>query len=278
MKRNKLVIPVVKWVGGKRQLLPELLKYIPDKFTEYYEPFVGGGALFFALQPKSAVVNDSNSELINAYKVIKDHVDGLIIDLKKHLNDSKYFYKIRELDRNHLAYNQLSPVEKASRLLYLNKTCFNGLFRVNQAGEFNSPFGSYKNPNIVNEIHLKAVSKYFNSANIIFTIGDFESALKGVKKDSFVYLDPPYDPISTSSNFTGYTAGGFNIQKQLRLKEVCDKLNTDGVKFLLSNSATDFIKNLYKDYRIEIVKAKRSVNSNASLRGEIDEVLIRNYD
>ena len=187
---NKLVIPIVKWVGGKRPLLPELLKYIPDKFTGYYEPFIGGGALLFALQPKSAVVNDSNSELINAYNVIKDHVDDLIIDLKKHLNDSQYFYKIRELDRNHLAYNQLSSVEKASRLLYLNKTCFNGLFRVNQAGEFNSPFGSYKNPNIVNEIHLRAVSHYFNDANITFTIDDFEGALRGIKKGCFVYFDP----------------------------------------------------------------------------------------
>jgi DNA adenine methylase len=278
MKKNKLVMPVVKWVGGKRQLLPELLKYIPAKFNEYYEPFIGGGALLFALQPKLAVINDSNAELINVYQAIKNQVDDLIIDLRKHLNDPQYFYKIRGLDRDHENYDKLSQVEKASRLLYLNKTCFNGLFRVNQAGEFNSPFGSYKNPNIVNEIHLRAVNHYFNNANITFTVGDFEIPLESIKKNSFVYFDPPYDPISNSSNFTGYTSNGFGSKEQIRLKNVCDKLNIRGVKFLLSNSATNFIKDLYKDYKIELVKAKRSINSDASLRGEIDEVLIRNYD
>ena len=277
MKKNKLVAPVVKWVGGKRQLLPEIIKHVPS-FTTYYEPFIGGGAVLFEIQPLKAVINDYNSELINMYQVIKDNVDDLIKALKLHKNDSDYFYNIRELDRNHMLYSNLSDIEKAARLLYLNKTCFNGLFRVNQAGEFNSPFGNYKNPNIINDITLKAVSNYFNSSQIIFKSGDFENILKNIKKNSFVYLDPPYDPVSKSSSFTGYTMGGFNNNEQERLKNVCDDLNSKGIKFLLSNSATDFIKGLYKNYRIETVKAKRSINSIASLRGEIDEVLIRNYE
>lgn len=278
MKKNKLVAPVVKWVGGKRQLLPEISKLLPKICsTTYYEPFIGGGALLFELQPKNAIINDFNDELVNTYQVIKEDVEYLIEDLKKHQNTSDYFYTLRELDRAP-QYNQLSPIQKASRLLYLNKTCFNGLFRVNRAGEFNSPFGGYKNPNIVNETTLRAVSYYFNNANIIFKCGDFEESLQGIKKNSFVYFDPPYDPISTSSNFTGYTNGGFDRTEQERLKLLCDKLNQKGIKFLLSNSATDFIINLYKDYKIELVKAKRSINSNASLRGEINEVLIRNYE
>ena len=277
MRKNKLVSPVVKWVGGKRQLLPELTKHIP-KFSTYYEPFIGGGALLFELQPQNIVINDFNSELINTYQVIKEDVENLIIDLKRHQNNAEYFYKIRELDREQTVYAELSSLERASRLLYLNKTCFNGLFRVNKSGAFNSPFGNYSNPNIVNEVTLRAVSHYFNSINATFLVGDFEASLNGIKKNSFVYFDPPYDPVSSSSNFTGYTLGGFNSAEQVRLKCLCDKLNSKGVKFLLSNSATDFIKDLYKDYTIEIVKAKRAINSNALLRGEIDEVLIRNYE
>lgn len=279
MKKNKLVAPVVKWVGGKRQLLPEINKHLPKIGSlTYYEPFVGGGALLFDLQPKNAIINDFNSELINTYQVIKENVEELIEDLKNHKNTPEYFYNIREIDRDSNTYKQLTNIQKASRLLYLNKTCFNGLFRVNRAGEFNSPFGNYKNPNIVNEITLRAVNLYFNNSNIKFKCGDYEEALLDIKKNSFVYFDPPYDPISNSSNFTGYTNGGFDKKNQERLKLLCDKLNNKGIKFLLSNSATKFILDLYKDYNIEIVKAKRSINSNASLRGEIDEVLIKNYE
>ncbi len=279
MRQNKLVAPVVKWVGGKRQLLPEILKHVPKIGKHnYYEPFIGGGALLFELQPQNAIINDSNHELINLYKTIKFNIEELLIDLQKHHNSAEYFYKIRELDRDHLAYGIISNVEKASRLLFLNKTCFNGLFRVNRAGEFNAPFGSYKTPNIINEPTLRAVHHYFNSANIEFRVGDFESALKDIKKGDFVYFDPPYDPVSTSANFTGYTNTGFDKHSQTRLKSLCDKLNQKGVKFLLSNSATEFIKDLYQEYTITTVKAKRSVNSNAMLRGEIDELLVRNYD
>ncbi|KYN75807.1 modification methylase [Clostridium sporogenes] len=278
MKYNKLVTPVVKWVGGKRQLLPEIRKFIPNKITTYYEPFVGGGAVLFDIQPKKAVINDINYELINLYKVIKLYPNDLIEDLKKHKNEADYFYNIRKLDRDEKAYSKLSDVEKASRIHYLNKTCYNGLFRVNRAGQFNSPFGRYKEPNITNEITICAVSKYLNEASIKFLCGDFEESLKGIRKGAFVYFDPPYDPVSDSSNFTGYAKGGFDRIEQIRLKNLCDTLNSKGVKFLLSNSSTEFILDLYKDYRIEIIKAKRAINSKADERGEIDEVLVRNYE
>lgn len=280
MKKNKIILaaPVLKWVGGKRQLMSEIEKVLPKTYTTYYEPFIGGGAVLFELQPNKAVINDVNGELINLYNVIKDDVELLIEDLKKHENTPEYFYSIRELDRKKDKYENLSNVEKASRIVYLNKTCFNGLFRVNKAGEFNSPFGKYKNPNIVDEVTLKAVSKYFNKADIKILNGDFEASLKGIRKGAFVYLDPPYDPVSNSANFTGYDKGGFNRDEQIRLKKLCDKLDKKGVKFLLSNSATDFIKDLYKDYNIKIVKAKRTINSNGNARGEVDEVLVRNYE
>lgn len=280
MKKNKIILaaPVLKWVGGKRQLMSEIEKVLPKTYTTYYEPFIGGGAVLFELQPNKAVINDVNGELINLYNVIKDDVELLIEDLKKHENTPEYFYSIRELDRKKDKYENLSNIEKASRIVYLNKTCFNGLFRVNKAGEFNSPFGKYKNPNIVDEVTLKAVSKYFNKADIKILNGDFEASLKGIRKGAFVYLDPPYDPVSNSANFTGYDKGGFNRDEQIRLKKLCDKLDKKGVKFLLSNSATDFIKDLYKDYNIKIVKAKRAINSNGNARGEVDEVLVRNYE
>ena len=276
MKKNNLVVPFVKWAGGKRQLLPELLKRIP-KFTTYCEPFVGGGALFFYLQPKKAIINDFNKDLINTYITIQNDVESLIQHLSTYKNDSESYYKIRELDRTPL-FHRMSDTEKASRLIYLNKTCYNGLFRVNSMGEFNSPFGSYKSPNIVNEPTLRAIHSYFQNADITFLSGDFEVAVKGLKKGTFVYFDPPYDPVSASSNFTGYTNLGFGKQEQRRLKEVCDKLNAKGIKFLLSNSATDFILDLYKEYNIEKISAKRVINSNANNRGNVDEVLIRNYD
>lgn len=280
MKKNKIVLaaPVLKWVGGKRQLMNEIVKLLPKTYTTYYEPFIGGGAVLFELQPNKAVINDVNGELINLYNVIKYDVELLIEDLRKHENTPEYFYEIRERDRDRNEYEKLSEVEKASRIVYLNKTCFNGLFRVNKAGEFNSPFGKYKNPNIVDEVTLRAVSKYFNKADIKILNGDFESSLKGIRKGSFVYLDPPYDPVSNSANFTGYDKGGFNRDEQIRLKKLCDKLNKRGVKFLLSNSATEFIKDLYKDYDITVVKAKRAINSNGNARGEVDEVLVRNYE
>ena len=280
-KKNKLVTPVVKWVGGKRQLLPEIKKYAPKKFNTYFEPFVGGGAVLFELQPNQAIVNDINKELINVYSVIQNNVDELIETLSnqnEYSNTSDCYYRVRELDREPKKYNKLTGIERAARILYLNKTCYNGLYRVNSMGEFNSPFGSYKNPNIVNEVTLKAVSKYFNEYNIKFLNGDFEKVLKTAKKGDFVYFDPPYAPISKTSNFTGYNENGFGENEQIRLKEVCDSLNKKGVKFLLSNSDCEFIRDLYRDYNIATIKAKRAINSNGNNRGAISEVLIRNYE
>ena len=278
MVKNRLLAPVVKWVGGKRQLLDELLPLLPKHYGTYCEPFVGGGALLFASQPRVAVVNDLNRDLIDVYEVIRDDVDALIESLKKHQNTSSYFYEIRDCDRDRVRYQELSKVERASRLIYLNKTCFNGLYRVNAAGEFNSPFGHYKNPNIVNEPVLRAAHIYFNESDITFISEDFEATLARIKKGSFVYLDPPYDPVSGTANFTGYNRGGFSKQEQCRLKDCCDALNKRGVMFLLSNSATPFIKELYREYTIKIVQAKRLVNVDASKRGMIEEVLIRNYE
>ncbi len=278
MSKNNLVAPVVKWVGGKRQLLDDIVPLCPKKITSYCEPFLGGGALLFKIQPKKAIVNDLNKELMTVYEVIRDNVEELIDSLGKYENTSDFFYKTRDLDRNQEKYNSLSKIEVASRLIYLNKTCFNGLFRVNSAGEFNSPFGHYKNPNIVNEPVLRAVNKYFSSNKIEFFCEDFEKTLDRVKKDCFVYLDPPYDPISNTSNFTGYNRGGFNKIEQERLKLCCDKLTEKHIKFMLSNSSTEFIKNLYKDYNIKTVNAKRSINSNPLKRGNVEEVIIINYD
>lgn len=276
---NPMVSPILKWVGGKRQLLDSILPLIPE-YTTYYEPFVGGGAVFFHTQPKKAVINDSNGELINIYKMIKEQPEELIAILAKHRDENcqEYFYGIRSLDRERESYHQMSPVEKAARIIYLNKTCYNGLFRVNRAGEFNSPWGRYKNPNIVNETTIRAMSRYLNQSKITILCGDYREALKGIRKGAFVYLDPPYMPISSSSSFTGYTATGFGSEEQIELKKQCDMLEKKGIKFLLSNSCCDFIEDLYKDYIIEHVSAKRTINAKADKRGAIDEVLVRNYE
>ena len=269
--------PVVKWVGGKRQLLPQILPLIPKRMTAYCEPFLGGGAVLFALQPRRALVNDLNQDLITVYRVIREDADALIDHLSRHENTPEYFYRIRDLDRDKDAYAALSDVEKASRLLYLNKTCYNGLFRVNASGAFNSPYGHYRRPNIVNEQTIRGVSRYFNTCDITFFSGDFAAVLEQVPKGGFVYLDPPYDPVSDTASFTGYNKGGFGREEQVRLKECCDALTARGVKFLLSNSATPFIRELYGSYRVSIVQARRAVNSVASRRGAIEEVLVRNY-
>jgi DNA adenine methylase len=277
MKKNKLMAPFVKWVGGKRQLIPEIQKYFPERITgKYYEPFVGGGAVLFCLQPSRAVINDLNTELINLYKVVRDNVDELIEDLKKHKNEEDYYYRLRELDRT-TEFDKLSSVEKASRIHYLNKTCYNGLYRVNNLGEFNSPFGKYANPNIVNEINFKAVSAFLVNKGVEITNVDYAESVKFAKRGDFVYFDPPYEPLSDSSNFTGYTKGGFSKEEQQRLKLTCDDLHKKEVNFLLSNSNTSFIRKLFEGYIIKIVRAKRRINSIADKRGEVEEVLIMNY-
>lgn len=279
MAKNKLVAPFLKWVGGKRQIMPSIVENLPKNIgrLNYVEPFIGGGAVLFHLQPQNAIINDFNSELTNVYEVIKNNLEELIQDLKTHKNEAEYFYELRGLDRKD-EYNNLTNIQKASRVIYLNKTCFNGLYRVNNAGEFNSPFGRYKNPNIVNEPTLKAVNKYLNQNNIIIQTGDYANVLENIPENSFVYLDPPYHPISESSNFTGYVQGGWDMWDQIRLREACDNLNERGIKFLLSNSSAQLIKDQFENYTINTVKANRSINSDASNRGEIDEFLIKNYE
>ncbi|MFO7263171.1 MAG: DNA adenine methylase [Bacillota bacterium] len=274
---RQLVQPFLKWAGGKRQLLPDIVRHIPKQFGTYYEPFLGAGAVLFHLQPKRAVVNDINAELMNTYIVIRDDIDGLIADLKKHKNEKEYFYRLRNLDRQ-ADYRQLSATQRASRLIYLNKTCYNGLFRVNRHGFFNVPFGRYKNPQIVNEPVLRAVHQYLNSADITLLNTDFEQAVATAQPGDFVYFDPPYDPVSDTSNFTDYSCGGFGKTEQKRLRDVFVALDRRGCKVLLSNSATDFIKNLYDGYRIVTVQANRNINSDATKRGKVAEVLIMNYD
>lgn len=278
MTKNSLVAPVVKWVGGKRQLIEELSSLMPKRIHSYCEPFVGGGALLFHMQPKVSVINDINSELINVYSVIKNDVDLLIDELKKHKNEQEYFYQIRDWDRNHAHYETLTPVQKAARLIYLNKTCYNGLFRVNNSGEFNAPFGAYKNPNILNIPVLKAVSLYFNTSQVSFFSKDYSSLLDDIDNKFFVYLDPPYDPVSQTANFTGYSKSGFGKEEQIRLRDFCNELDKRGFRFMLSNSSTDFIHNIYSSYNITRVKAKRAINSVATKRGDIDEVVVRNYE
>lgn len=259
-------------------MLPEIRKYIPQTFDTYFEPFVGAGAVLFDLRPKKAVINDINEELMNVYHVVRDYVDELIEDLKRHKNEKEYFYALRNLDRKP-EYAKLSPVKRASRMIYLNKTCYNGLYRVNRRGEFNVPFGRYKNPQIVNETVLRAVHAYFNSAQIIMKNEDFVSAVATAKGGDFVYFDPPYDPLSETSSFTSYSLDRFTKEDQIRLRDLCADLDERGVRFLLSNSATDFIINLYseKGFIIEKVEAARYINSDAMKRGKIKEVLVRNY-
>ena len=276
---NKLAVPFLKWAGGKRQLLGTLSELLPNEnINAYCEPFIGGGAMLFHLQPGIAYINDVNSELINVYKVIRDSLDELLHELSRFDNKPEIFYEVRSWDRDKFAYSMLSDIKKAARIIFLNKTCFNGLYRVNSSGEFNAPFGYYRNPNIINEPVLRAVSHYLNNAEIFLSAVDYSEVLAKIKKGVFVYIDPPYDPVSDSSSFTGYSRGGFDRKEQIRLRENCDDLSRRGIKFMLSNSATDFILDQYSEYNITVVKARRAINSIGDKRGEVKEVVIRNYE
>lgn len=267
-------LPIVKWAGGKRQLVTELRNNLPKMFNRYFEPFIGGGALFFNIQPQNAYISDINEELINLYQVIKNDVFLLIEDLKTHKNTEEYFYEIRNMDRNG-KYSNWSNVQKASRFIYLNRTCFNGLYRVNSKGEFNVPYGKYSNPRIIDEINLLNCSNLLKNTEIVCF--DFSAILNYVQKGDFVYFDPPYMPLNETSSFTAYTKSGFGEDMQIKLKELCDELDNLGVYFMLSNSDTKIINELYKEYNVKKVFASRAINSVASKRGKISEVLVRNY-
>ena len=266
--------PFVKWAGGKTQLLPELLTRVPERFTRYFEPFVGGGALFFALTPERAVLSDVNPDLINAYNVVKSNLTELMRDLRRHIYCEEYYYKVRNVDRTS-AYKRWSSVRRAGRLIFLNKTCYNGLYRVNSKGEFNTPFGDYKNPKILDRDNLLACSRELQRATIV--LESFEGVLKRAKKGDFVYFDPPYAPLSATSNFTSYSKGGFDSVMQVALRDVCLKLDKKGIKFMVSNSSAPLILELYKMFKISFVTASRAINSKVAGRGEIEEVIVTNY-
>ena len=272
--------PFVKWVGGKRQLLKqfrELNLYPPECFNPesntYFEPFVGGGAVFFDLLPKHAELSDTNRELVMTYNVIKDNVDGLIKSLKKHIYNKEYYLGVRAQD-----INELSDIEVASRFIFLNRTGFNGMYRVNKSGQFNVPFGRYKNPLICDENNLRKVSEALQGITI--THRDYKDVLELAKIGDFIYFDPPYYPLNPTSSFTAYTAKGFFEKEQIELRDTFVKLHERGCFVMLSNSDTPFINELYSELEgvsINKIIAGRAINSKGSKRGKINEVLITNY-
>jgi DNA adenine methylase len=273
--------PFVKWAGGKRQLVDELLKRRPEKYNRFLEPFIGGGALFFSLKPENAYISDINQELIGLYNVVREEVDALVEELKKlearyRQGDSQeYFYKVRNADRE-AKYASWSPVKKAARFIFLNKTCFNGLYRVNSKGQFNTPFGFYKNPAIVDANNLRSCSKVLAETEIRHA--DFGAVIAVAEEGDLVYFDPPYVPLTSTANFTSYTGEGFDLDMQLKLREVCDELDRMGVLWMLSNSHTKFVLDLYKqDYYVHKVEANRAINCKAEGRGKIKEVIVTNF-
>lgn len=274
--------PFIKWAGGKRGLLPELLARLPDEFNNYFEPFVGGGALFFEmkrlglLENKTVYLFDRNEELINTYQTIKKHPNDLIRLLTqfKENHTKNFYYEIRELDRK-ADFNSLHPTYQAARFIYLNKTCFNGLYRVNSKGFFNVPMGSYSNPSICDARTIMMTSEALQHVEIIHNC--YSNILNLVNKNDFIYFDPPYHPLSATSNFTAYGEEAFLEPQQIALSKAFKVLNTKGCLVMHSNSNSDFIKSLYSDYPIEFVEMNRFINSKSSGRGKIKEVVIRNY-
>ena len=271
--------PFVKWAGGKRQIIEELKKYLPNEFDCYYEPFVGGGALLFELMPKKAVINDSNKELMNVYEMIADYekfiLMGNVLNKHERKNNEKYYYEIRNIDRDEDKFSKMMDYEKAARTIYLNKACFNGLYRVNRKGYFNVPYGKRDTVNTYDGENLLNIHTYFENNDITIKCDDFKEIVKDAKKGDFVYFDPPYDTYNNS--FTSYTEEGFSRDDQKRLSETFMELDKKGVYVMLSNHNTEYINELYKDYNIHIINAKRSINSNGNKRGSVEEVIITNY-
>ena len=273
--------PFVKWAGGKRQLISVLNENLPDSFGTYFEPFLGGGALLFNMltenNKQKCIISDLNSDLVLAYATIRDNVDDLISSLKQHekyyqKNSKSYYYSVRESAPT-------KEIEKTSRLLFLNRTCFNGLYRVNSKGKFNVPLGKYTNPNIVNEENLRSVSHILKSSKVKIQCRDFEAVLRDVKKGDLVYFDPPYQPVTETANFTSYTNKNFTYDDLNRLFELCTKLDKKGCNVLLSNSNSKEVVDIFskKPWKISKIKANRSINSNSTKRTGHFELLIKNY-
>ena len=272
--------PFVKWAGGKRQVINELLKYVPDEFDTYYEPFVGGGALLFELSPKKAVINDSNEELMNVYNVLCNEEKFKkmcnLLNSYETKHNEEFYYNIRNKDRSKTAFNRLSDYTRAARTIYLNKACFNGLYRVNSKNEFNVPFGKKLKINTYEGSNLITVSNYLTMNDVKILSVDFEEAVKDAKKGDFVYFDPPYD--SDTKSFTSYTETGFDKSEQTRLARVFKELDKKGVYVMLSNHSTVLVNELYKDYHIYTIEAKRNINANGKKRGKVEELIITNYE
>jgi len=273
--------PFVKWAGGKRQLIPILNQNLPESFGTYYEPFLGGGALLFHIltdkNGQKCSISDLNSDLVLAYTTIRDRIDALITSLKNHeknyqKDSESYYYSIRES-------NPRSEIEKTSRLIFLNRTCFNGLYRVNSKGKFNVPLGKYSNPNIVNEENIRAVSHILQSSRTAIKCRDFEAVLRDAKKGDLIYFDPPYQPVSATSNFTSYTTKDFTYDDLTRLAELCLKLDSRGCNVLLSNSDSQEVADIFakNPWKINRISANRSINSNSKKRTGHFELLIKNY-
>jgi DNA adenine methylase len=271
--------PFLKWAGGKRALLPKILPRIPDFDGRYFEPFLGAGAVFFSIDAdRPKVINDFNSDLIETYRVIRDQLPALIKELSSHENSKEHFLEVRAWDRQP-NFGKLSPIKKAARFIYLNKTCFNGLYRVNSDGFFNVPFGNYKRPNYLDTENLEAVSNFLKG-NVEMSVGSYLDSTRNATKQDFVYFDPPYDPISSTSSFVSYQNAGFGKQDQTDLRDEVLRLTRKGVPVLLSNSSTPFIRSLYGDkgiFKIEVVSVNRAISASAEGRKPVSEVLINNF-
>ncbi|MBE9182600.1 DNA adenine methylase [Oculatella sp. LEGE 06141] len=263
--------PFLKWAGGKGRLIQQYSSHFPKYFDTYYEPFLGGGAIFFYLAPPRAVLTDINPELVNVYHCIRDDVNRMIDLLSIHQRQHcrEYYYQVRSAPGK-------TDLERAARLIYLNKTCFNGLYRENSRGEFNVPMGKYTNPRVCDPELLRAASFALKTADL--TVNSFDAILELAKTSrDFVYFDPPYYPISSTSSFTAYSRHAFSQLDQIRLRDVFVELANRGVKVMLSNSDCSFIRGLYSDFNIHPIIAARAINCNAAKRGKINEVLVTSY-
>ncbi len=264
--------PFIKWVGGKSRLAAELLARAPCQFKRYHEPFVGGAALFFRLRPTSALLTDLNADLVDCYRAVKTEVDAVIAALAPHRarHDEAYFYQTRA--RWNAARHELPLAERAALFVYLNKTCYNGLFRVNRSGEFNVPAGRYTNPAILDEAGLRAASRALK--RVTLAAAPYHAVLDRARAGDFVYFDPPYVPLTATANFTSYTAGSFGADEQARLADVFRRLVKRGCHLLLSNSDTPLVRELYAGFRIDRVLCARGVNRDPSKRGAVAEVIV----